>query len=186
MGLWETIKAEWPIVSAAPWSFGGVLIGGLIVGFSVGMVFRAQEVANAESLVRLRDAEISLKDTELSGFRKSVEDRLKNVEQKLSAQQISFIETALKTKPSTVSIYAGGKASEDYVKQVKDVFTNSGWTVQAELSHDTQRNLTVKTANGESAGIVTKALEGAEIKYESIELGGANGETIFYLGSSEK
>lgn len=90
------------VLKGAPMAFIGLLVVGLGGGFAGGCLFMAQEVANKQSLIELKDGQID-------DYRKSIEERLKNVEQVLSKQQLSALEgealTVLQKHYSQHNIY---------------------------------------------------------------------------------
>ena len=164
MGIFEHLKSEWEVLRSAPLAFLGLLILGLGGGFTGGMMWRGQEVANAESLLRLRDGEL---DT----YRKSIEKRLGDVEKQLTLQQISAIQDALTNFPSTVDFLSVNKKFAPLATQLKTVFTESGWTVanEPETAPDDRlsNGVVIRASDNQAAETIGKALEGAGVTYQS-------------------
>lgn len=161
------------MLKTAPISFVSLLVLGLAGGFAVGMAFRSQELANVESLMRLKDGE-------LDSYRKSIDERLNRVEKQLSEKQVSDITSALKGVDQGKVDFHTGKLPEGYspetVEQLKDIFKKSGWTVETEPS---QNGFAIQTSDPASTEAVSKAFGKAGIEYET--MGGGVGSTKFQL-----
>ena len=158
MWVVEYIKSEWTVLKAAPVAFLGFLIAGLVLGYLGGSTLRSQEVANLESLIRLKDGE-------LDEYRKKIEQRLDNVEKQLSAQQISALEEALKQakQPSRIELKGGEQGKIE--NQLKDTFEKSGWFVQPLPSDEPDGPGTIRTEDKGAAKSTDKALKDAGVNY---------------------
>jgi hypothetical protein len=178
MVLLEYIRAEWAVLKQAPLSFFLLAALSIVAGFGLGMFVRGQELANMESLLKLKDGELD----EL----KSIEERLKNVETKLSAQQLSSIRQSLQKSPSAVSIVTGPKSANPYFNQIQEVFKGSGWTVKAAHSSDISGSLVLQAPDEESSAAIEKALTNAGVNYQTVPAKGKPGATEFYLGTPSK
>lgn len=166
MGFLDSIKSEWTTVRGAPWSVAALVGASLFGGFTVGQGQMKQQLANAESLVKLKDGQID-------EYQKATNARLDKVEKILSARQLSSLELGLKAAPSKVIISADPSISKIYTKQFEDVFKNSGWQVdtksiysslgdKSDYSPDT---FTLETKDAIGATIVSKALSEAGVKF---------------------
>ena len=175
MGFWETIKAEWPILKGAPFSFGGLVVVALSAGFAFGMMWRGQEVANYESLIKMRDGQID-------DYQKSINSRLDKVEKTLSEKQLSTLETWLKTAPSKATIFADPNTNSIFAKQFSDTLMKSGWTVDPK-SDGFKDYLKIETQDIKSADVVLKALTEAGVSFKSTGID-AKGTTAFKLYNS--
>ena len=173
MGTWETIKAEWPVLKGAPISFAGLLIVGLCSGFAFGMMWRGQEVANYESVVKLKDGQ-------LDEYQKATNARLDRVEKILSAKQLSSLEQSLKSSPSNVIISSDPNTSKVYAKQLEDVFTKSGWEVDTKGPKYSPDTFTLETKDALSSDVVKKALNAGDVPFVS-KKNDAKGTTEFQL-----
>lgn len=164
MGIYEHIKSEWPVIKGAPVAFLGLLIAGISGGFAGGMIFRAQEVANAESLVRLKDGQ-------LDEYRKQIEERLQNVEQQLTDQQISKIKAAIESAPSKVEILTGDKVgwSGEVSGQLKNAFQLSGWNVlPSTVLNGEADTVVLRAPDARTSTIINEALAGAGVRYDTV------------------
>ena len=59
--------------------YGFLILAAVAFGFAAGLFWRGQEVANCETLIKAKDGQ-------MDAYQKSINDRLENVEKKLSAQ----------------------------------------------------------------------------------------------------
>lgn len=157
------IGKEWQVLKTAPGTFIVLIILGLAGGFTGGLGWRGQELANVESLMRLKEGEID-------SYRKSINDRLDKVEKSLSDQQLSYFQDTLRTAPSTVEITIGGKAYEPFAKQVLSAFEAGGWKVQSTINADTQEGINITASGLLDAGLITKALTSADVDFQSVQL----------------
>ncbi len=127
-------------------------------------MWRGQEVANAESLVKLKTGE-------LEEFKK-LEKRIGDVERKLTEQQLSAIRTGLEKRPSAVDIYTpiGNGLGAEYSKQLLDVFRDSGWKVETKKQPDAYRDggLHLTVPDSQAASSVSEALKDAGVSYKSM------------------
>lgn len=126
MGLIDHIKSEWAALSAAPISFVVLVLLGGVAGFGGGVLFKDQQVAAMEALMRLKDGE-------LDAYRKGIEERLGAVEKQLSSAQIETMTEQLRQNPAQVmfwnTIANDGKLGQD----IEGVFTKGGWDVSPYL-----------------------------------------------------
>ena len=160
----------------APIAFVILLAASLSLGFAGGLMWRGQEVANAESLVRLKDGELE----ELKKFEK----RIGAIEEKLSMQQINTIESILKGSPSSIEILKDPKASAPFSNQWTDVFEKSGWSVDVSpIVQDTKAELILRSKDIKSSTTIEKALVDAGLKFEVVGVanGGGDNTTDFWL-----
>jgi hypothetical protein len=151
------IRTEWHVMKGAPFSFVVLLLLGLSVGFYAGMQWRAQEVANAESLVRVKEAE-----------------------RQFSEQQLSNI------SPSTVDIGGGRPDKPDpRVDQLKTAFKESGWNVATGGKSTTDAvNLVLRTQDMKASTTIENALKDAGVTYQMAKPSTAGG-TDFLLGPAK-
>jgi hypothetical protein len=175
MGFWSHIKDEWATLIAAPVAFIGLAVLSAVGGYAVGFGMRGQEVANLESLIRLKDGE-------LSGLSKQLEERIKKVEDTLSAQQVSALESSLSTNPSKVEFrtWIDSAASEPQIAgQLESIFKDSGWQVVpgSQTTEPTDwANMVLLAAPDDANGAAIKAaFEAADLPYDLKTL--AAGET---------
>ncbi|TIP09100.1 hypothetical protein [Mesorhizobium sp.] len=164
----DYIAKEWGVLKGAPLVFFILLALGLGGGFTAGMGWRGQELADAEALIRLKDGQID-------GYQKTLSDRLDKVEKQLSAQQLSSIRETLTERPSTVDILDGSSGGRiaPLASQLKSVFSESGWHVQ---TGETESGVVIIAPDAKDAATIKKALEDAGIKYGPVKGGGWNGE----------
>jgi hypothetical protein len=159
--LVDHIKAEWRVMKGAPISFVALLLLGLSGGFAVGMAWRGQEVANAESLARVRDAQ-----------------------REFSEQQLIEIKERLKSSPSSVDILDGKPGSTDQrVDQLKRAFSTSGWEVNTGPLSGVAHSITLRAKDDNSATTIENALKGAGVGFETVP-STATGTTDFVLGAA--
>lgn len=147
-----------------------------------------QEVANAESLVRLKDGELAQKNGEIDGYRKTIEERLGKIEKQLSVQQINAIQSELSKRPSTVNIVGPQPKDESAVaKQILETFKNSGWDVQTQYATQDKEpaGWVLRSDQKDSITTIGKALSGAGISYEAIT-NPSTGKTDIMLGSGPR
>lgn len=147
----DHIKQELGVLKGAPFA-AGLLI---IVGFSGGMFWRGQEIANLEGLVRLKDGE-------LDDYRKRINERLDNVEKQLSSRQVSGLSEALKSVPSS-SIEISSRPNDPVAKQLVRTFEERGWTVSPLPSAD--RPGVLLRAGGKDAKAIDGALNDAGVNF---------------------
>ncbi|GLQ81449.1 hypothetical protein GCM10007881_49700 [Mesorhizobium huakuii] len=158
----EFIRNERDGLMRAPFTFLTVLIGGLVLGFAGGMAWRAQEVANAESLGRVKDEE-----------------------RQYSERQLSDIKTNLKINPATVDIGGGHTDKPDpRVEQLKDAFKDSGWDVGAMKSQFATSDLVLSAPDPKAANTIEKALKDAGVTYQTAKPS-TTGGTDFFLGPAK-
>ena len=161
MEIIQYIKDEWAVLKKAPWSFVILLALGLGGGFAFGLFWRGQEVANYDTLIKLKDGQID-------DYKKSINDRLDKVEKTLSANQLSSLELWLKTSPSKVVISSDPKTSLPYKEQILTAFKNSGWEVDPKTTLSDMEIFTLQTSDPSSASAVSKALSAAGVPFKSI------------------
>lgn len=171
-------------MKGAPISFAILLLLGLGAGFWGGMAFRAQQVANAESLVRLKDGE-------LDNYQKIINERLERVEKQLSAQQLSSIESTLKAVPVSSVALSAGQDHEDasnLARQLQSAFTKSGWKVTDAPAAEF-KGVSLKVDDYGSTAAIAKALEDAGVAFAvstDIKDNGAIGATEFFIYGTDK
>ena len=159
-------------MKGAPFSFGAILVSGLLLGFAAGQYLMRQEVANAESLVKLKDGQID-------EYQKTINERLDKVEKTLSAQQLSTLETWLKASPSMVSLSTDPKGTDPFTMQLVDTFKKSGWDVMPR-PYDKLGYLFIEPKDATGVAVVLKALMEAKVPFESTDKG-VKGLTVFKL-----
>ncbi len=172
------------MLKQAPLVFAILLIGGLIAGFAGGLLFRGQELANAESLVKLKDGEID-------NYQKTINERLERVEKQLSAQQLSSIESTLKGAPTSSVALSAGQGHEDtanLAKQLQSAFTKSGWQVTAAHPEGEFKGVSLKVDDRESTMAIAKALQDAGVSFDtSTDVdNGKIGATEFLIYGADK
>lgn len=151
-------------MKGAPGSFVLLLLFGLAAGFGGGLAWRGQEVANIESLVRVKEAE-----------------------REFSERQLTEIKTKLSENPSSVDIIGGKTAKPDpRVDQLKSVFTDSGWSVGTKsiAPPNPAQNLTLRTPDDKAAHTLEKALNEAGVHYDTVKPNDASGVQEFQLKPS--
>lgn len=161
-GFIERIVQDWEVLKRAPGAFLILLAGGLAVGFAGGMVWRGQEVAVLENLMRLKDEE-----------------------RQFSERQLSDIKSGLKVNPSSVDIIGGKRPDDPRVDQLKNVFKDSGWSVGVgQPSPDVTTSLVLRTADPKAASTIEKTLKDAGVGYQMATPSGKTG-TDFLLSNSK-
>lgn len=164
-----------------------VLLAGFVGGFTVGMILRAEQVANVESRIKLRDEEIE-------GLRKSIDARLQagpKVDAQIPPDKVTSIEGILRATPSTVNIITGRNSSPInamYSAQISDVFKSSGWDVNSFKTEGAPNSLILRTTNQRDASAITEALKAAGLKYEAVGWGNieGSGAADFYIGTPKE
>ncbi len=176
MALLAHISKEWNVLKAAPISFIVLLGLGLAGGFYVGVEFKSQEVEAVK-------ARLDLKEDELDGYKKKLEQRLDDVEKRLSEMQISRLKSNLQMKPGHVEIYwnRASVPSMKYATELSDAFVASGWKVEAKASDDAINDMAViETDNSQTSETISAALEDAELRYRLIGIV-SGGETKRFI-----
>ena len=206
MGLWETIKTEWPVLKGAPLSFLGLTVVSLGAGFAAGMFFQSEQVTILNTKLSLRDDEIGNYRIRIDELDKRIATTidaaarsnstpqagdsassttktiLKETDFKLSDQQLSSLEISLKANPSTVEIEKGGKAPKLLAEQIQGVFNISGWKVQLTEHPDTDRLFLILAPDKISARTITGAFEDSKVTFDSRE--SSNGGMLFFLDTN--
>ena len=165
MGFWSHIKDEWATLIAAPVAFIGLAALAAVGGYAVGHGMRGQEVANLESLVRLKDGE-------LSALSKALDERLKKVEDTLSAQQVSALESALSANPAKVEFlnWINGASEPLMAGQLESVFKDSGWQVvpgnQTTEPADWANMVLLAAPDDANGAAIKAAFEAADLPYD--------------------
>ena len=59
MGVLDQIKEDWAVLRRAPMAFTGLLVAGLALGFSVGMMWSSRQIAIAEGMARMKEEELA-------------------------------------------------------------------------------------------------------------------------------
>ncbi|GAA4121569.1 hypothetical protein ACFFTN_21060 [Aminobacter aganoensis] len=158
MGALEHLKSEWHVVRGAPVA---VLIF-IVTGFGLGLLFMRQEVANAQSEVRLKDTEIGQLKGERDDYRKQVEERFQKIEQQLSSAQQSKLMDLLKSSPSNVEIFSD--PTVPLSGQITDVFTKSGW--QVNTTETAKDSVVLRAIDPKSQAAIGTALRDAGVKFD--------------------
>lgn len=151
-------------MKGAPGSFVLLLVFGLLAGFAAGMAWRGQEVANAESLVKVKEAQ-----------------------RELSEQQLTDIKTRLSANPSSVDIIGGTPDKPDpRVDQFKSIFQDSGWSVDTKsiTAPNSTKSITLRTPDDKAAHTLEKALNDAGVHYDTVKPNDASGAQDFQLKPS--
>lgn len=141
-------------MKGAPVSFVLLLGVGLSTGFVGGLQWRAQEIANAEMLVRATEAQRALSDRQVEEFK----SRLR------------------KADPAVVDILGDGVKAE----QLKGAFSDSGW--QVNMDHAPVDDLVLRAKDNNAAATIQRALKDAGVDYKEIPPNG-RGSTDFLLGT---
>ena len=173
MNIIKYIQEEWDVLKKAPLSFVILLFIGLSSGFAFGLFWRGQEVSNYESALKMKDSQID-------EYKKSINDRLEKVEKTLTANQLSSLELSLKAAPSKVIISADSVSSKGYAKQIKDVFTKSGWEVDTKSAPVSLDTFMLETKGSVNASAVSRALSTADVPFKS-KMNEAKGTIEFQL-----
>ncbi|THF58715.1 hypothetical protein [Ollibium composti] len=162
--LIDHIKSEWSVLKGAPMAFIIVLVFAVCLGFTGGMMWRGQEVANAESKASAVEAELHYSDRQLQ----DIKERLKQA------------------PPSSVDIIGGQKGPDaPKAKQLKDIFSDSGWQVDTgSPTEGDLHNLTLRTKDETSASAVAGALKNAGVDFKAIKAPSATNTTDFVLGAN--
>ncbi|WP_224702001.1 hypothetical protein [Devosia aquimaris] len=150
----EHIQKEWGTLKGAPLAFFVLLFLGLALGGAGGHAWRGQEVANLESLMRLKDGE-------LTTLTKQMEERLKKVEDRLSEQQVTTLESSLREIPSKIEIVKSrvGGLEPVIAGQLETVFSDSGWKVLTDTTPTEPANWTSAVLLG-----IPESPDGAALK----------------------
>lgn len=162
MAILEHIKQEWAVLRGAPISFGLLLLLGIGGGFAGGLIFMQQQVANLESLIRLKDGEL--------GGLQELNDRVKSIEAKLSVQQLSSLKSYLGGAPSSVRI-STSKSGNTVADQLETTFKDSGWTVNLDRSLKDDKGFVIQPNDPKSSKSISRALDGAGVSYKTINKG---------------
>lgn len=145
-------------------SFILLLIFGLAAGFAGGLAWRGQEVANIESLIKVKEAQ-----------------------RELSEQQLADFKTRLSANPSSVDIIGGTPDKPDpRVDQFKNIFQDSGWSVDTKsiTTPNPPQSLTLRTQDDKAAHTLEKALNDAGVTYDSVKPNDTSGIRDFQLKPS--
>ena len=150
MGIFKDIRDEWPTVSKAPWSFAGLLIGGLVVGFSAGLFVRSVQIDTLESKISLRDDTINDQkakidqlsqapaDQQTPEVSQTIKEELPIKEElRFSDGQLSALGVSLRAVPNEIEIQTGQRTPRLMAKQIVGLFRTSGWRVTWTDKNDT-------------------------------------------------
>jgi hypothetical protein len=166
------------------------------------MILRAEQVANAESLNKLKDAEIAALQTKLGldGKKQTdaeqgaigdnsqtapIAEKAKKTGSGLSPEQISTLELELKAYPSVVKVLKGRKTPKLFAQQIQGAFNMGGWKLEITETADTQDWFILGSLDRTSSDTITQALEGAGIDYRSFEKNNPKGSMDFHLSVPE-
>ncbi|MFP9137909.1 hypothetical protein ACLI1C_12090 [Devosia sp. XGJD_8] len=164
-GILEHIQKEWGTLKGAPLAFLVLLFLGLALGGAGGHAWRGQEVANLESLMRLKDGE-------LTTLTKQMEERLKKVEDTLSAQQVTTLESSLREIPSQIEIMKSFVEGGEPViaGQLEAAFSDSGWKVFTDTTpvepEDWNSAVLLAVPENPDGAALRAAFDAADIPYE--------------------
>lgn len=143
-------------MKAAPAAFVTLLVLGLAGGFGVGLGWRGQEVANAQSAEhsaemerdRYKDAANGADPAELQKAIDDLKGQVAALEQKvLDPDQTARLQKILSTSSGSVGISYAPITGQPYAKSLMDIFTKSGW--DSTISQNTFGN-----ASGDPAVII--------------------------------
>lgn len=144
-------------------SFVVVLVLSLGFGFTSGLMWRGQEVANAESKASAMEAELHYSDRQLQ----DIKERLKE------------------SPPSSVDIIGGQKGpNAPKAEQLRDIFSDSGWHVETGSSTEDLHKLTLRTKDEKSAATVENALKNAGVDFKAVQAPSGTNAMDFVLGAN--
>lgn len=165
MDIVAHVEKNWDTFKKAPLAFSVLLIFGLLAGGACGIAWRGQEVATLEALMRLKDGE-------LTALTKQMEERLKKVEDTLSAQQVTTLESNLREIPSQIEIMKSFVEGGEPViaGQLEAAFSESGWKVFTDTTpvgpEDWNSAVLLAVPENPDGAALRAAFDAADIPYE--------------------
>ncbi|WP_336055221.1 hypothetical protein [Nitratireductor sp. CH_MIT9313-5] len=157
--LWEHIKSEWGVLTAAPVAFSTLLVGGLLVGGSLSwFLLDKMYVREIATLSR----ELEVKNGTIQEYQDRLEDRMNRIERRLDEQQEAAIRKQLSGAPSDVSIAVGDGDDDPFASQLIELFKESGWNVDASVK-PSESDTVVLPKDREAAETIQRAFRDAGI-----------------------
>lgn len=161
MGLFDFIQKEWATVSAAPRIFGSTialcLTAGLASGYWAGSTLYLERIGVLNETIRQKEGEIG-------ELYKRLDERITDIEKRLSAEQVSELQGALGKAPGTVKI--GGDSP--YALQLKGVFSNSGWEV-VPLSEFESKEPVIHADDQAALDTIIRAFDDAGVEFQTLD-----------------
>ncbi len=177
MGFLNHVSKEWTVLKGAPIAFVVLVVFSLCTGFFGGTEFKSQEVKAIQ-------ARLDLRNDELDDYKSKLEERLDDVEKKLSEVQVSKIKSALEGKSSSVDIYwnNSSKSAIGYAAEMSKAFEESGWDVIGKHSATLPiGRAVIRTDNTQNSETIGRALDDAGVKYNIGGIATGDGSTDFIL-----
>lgn len=184
MGILEHIEKNWDTFKSAKIAFAGLLILGICSGAIGGVAWRGQEVATLEALIRLKDGE-------LTSLTAQINDRLKKVEDTLSSQQVTTLQSKLKVNAASVEILNwSDMPSPKITDQLQTIFSTSGWqvssNVQASAPSDWDKAVLLALPKTPEAVQLRAAFDAAGISYDVKTLPGSGAPQVWLKALSSQ
>ena len=165
------IEERWKVLMANP----GLFILVLVVGIGGGLAWKQQEIANHESLMRVKEAEIAqLKERLLSLPAEPSAPATRQETDQLTPDEIDRVRGLLSGKPSYVEIMSNPGSM--WSAQISSVFSESGWKVEQSPSVLAADAPTVYLTWSDDAdtGTIKAAFDAVGLKYELSKGGNSN------------
>lgn len=154
-------------MKGAPVTFVVLFLGSVGAGFAGGLAFTSQQISTLNERINFKDDQIADRDSQLNNYRK-LQERMDEVERKLTEQQTSLLIEKLKADPSTISVVQPqaehGPVSDQFIETLKE----SGWTVfstDVENVNGENKNLILKPSSSKDEQTLIDALTGANVPY---------------------